>query len=265
VKPTNTAALVLAAAAVIAVTLALRPSSPTFAASGAALAATVAQSPPADPSGPTPAPGTPQPTLTFSGDGTVDLRPDTATLDVTAVGDGDTSQAALALASRRMSAVLAALRSLDSVHLSDSDLQTGSIDTYQDWEGPRTWHASQDLSVTLHDPQAAGRVLAAANAAGADQVSGPSFSVSDQRAAERSALRQALADARAKADAAAAALGGHVTGVVSVMEQGAAQVVPMGIAMERAAVPTAASAPAPPIQQGTQQVEASVSVTFSYA
>ena len=65
----------------------------------------------------------------------------------------------------------------------------------------------------------AGKLLTAANAAGAGGVSGPSFSVDDTRAAYASALRQAIEDARAKAEAAAAQMGVKVGGVVSVDDQ----------------------------------------------
>ena len=90
-------------------------------------------------------------TLTFSGAGSVDLHPDTATISFTTVSDDTTSQAALDATSQKMRAVLAALKGLTNVSIADDDLQTGDISSYQDWDKPRLWHASQTLTVVLHD------------------------------------------------------------------------------------------------------------------
>jgi uncharacterized protein YggE len=202
-----------------------------------------------------------QHTLTFSGTGSVDLHPDTASIALTAVSDDSSSQAALAATSQKMRAVIAALKGLTAVSIADDDLQTGDISSYQDWESPRTWHASQTLTVTLHDVSQAGAVISAGNQAGADQVSGPSFSVKDQKEAYRTALRAALADARQKADVIAQAMGGSVAGVLSVSEDNQGSPQPM-YAMGKAA--GAADSSTPPIQQGTLDVSAGVTVVFAY-
>jgi uncharacterized protein YggE len=202
-----------------------------------------------------------QHTLTFSGTGSVDLHPDTASIALTAVSDDSSSQAALAATSQKMRAVIAALKGLTAVSIADDDLQTGDISSYQDWESPRTWHASQTLTVTLHDVSQAGAVISAGNQAGADQVSGPSFSVKDQKEAYRTALRAALADARQKADVIAQAMGGSVAGVLSVSEDNQGSPQPM-YAMGKAA--GAADSSTPPIQQGTLNVSAGVTVVFAY-
>jgi uncharacterized protein YggE len=199
------------------------------------------------------------PYLRFTGEGSVTARPDTADLSLTVNADAGTSQAALAGTSGRMAAVIAAMRA-DGI--ASDDLQTGGVSSWQDYESPHRWHASNTLTVTLHDPSKAGTVLSDASHAGADEVSGPSFSLSDQHAATRQALRLAIADARAKADAAAAAIGVHVTGVVSVSDQAQVQPEPWG--MSAAAAPGAARGPAVPVQTGTQTVTSDVVVVFSY-
>jgi hypothetical protein len=202
-----------------------------------------------------------QHTLTFSGTGSIELHPDTASIALTAVSDDSSSQAALAATSQKMRAVIAALKGLTTVSIADDDLQTGDISSYQDWDSPRTWHASQTLTVTLHDVSQAGAVISAGNQAGADQVSGPSFSVKDQKEAYRTALRAALADARQKADVIAQAMGGSVAGVLSVSEDNQGSPQPM-YAMGKAA--GAADSSTPPIQQGTLDVSAGVTVVFAY-
>jgi hypothetical protein len=199
-------------------------------------------------------------TLTFSGTGSVDLHPDTATIELTTVSDASSSQAALDDTSRKMQAVIDAVKALTTVSVADDDLQTGDISSYQDWDSPRVWHASQTL--TLHDVSKAGVVIAAGNRAGADQVSGPDFSVTDQKDAYRTALREALADARQKADVIAQAMGGNVAGVISVSEDNDSGPTPM-YAMAKGAAASDSSAP-PPVEQGTLDVSASVTVVFAY-
>jgi uncharacterized protein len=201
-------------------------------------------------------------TLTFSGTGSVDLHPDTATISFTTVSDDSSSQAALDETSRKMRAVIAAMKALTNVTIAEDDLQTGDVSSYQDWDAPRLWHASQTLTVTLHDVSQAGAVLSAGNGAGAEQVSGPSFSVEDQHAAYRTALREALTDARTKADVIAEAMGGHVAGVLTVSEDNGSSPTPM-YAMEKASG-GASDASTPPIQQGTLNVSAGVTVVFAF-
>ena len=133
-------------------------------------------------------------------------------------GEGASSDAALAGATTKMKAVLQALRTLDGVQIADADLETQGVSTSRDWEHDGRFLSDQSLSVTLHDPARSGTVIAAATAAGADSVDGPSFSLAEQSAAYRDALRSALADARSKADAAAAAMGVHILGTSTISE-----------------------------------------------
>jgi len=237
---------VIAGAAVIAAAVALRPVAHDVAVPrlAAAQAATTTD------------PGALAPFLRFHGDGSVSVRPDRADIAVGVDGTGKTSGAALQAASTRIAHVTARLRGLG---VQADDLQTSDVNTYQDWD-TKGWHADVSLTVHVRDVKQAGRLLSAANAAGADSVSGPTFSVSNSRAAYAQALRTALGDARAKADAAASQMGVHVTGVVSVDEAADATAFPaLGIAADSAA-PRAAV----PIETGTQDVTASVVVVFSY-
>jgi uncharacterized protein YggE len=215
----------------------------------------------------TPAPGdaiTPaQRTLEFTGSGDVQMQPDTAVVNVSVHGSGDTSDAAQGVASDKMNAVLGALRSLDSVKLSDSDLVTEGVNTSPDWEHKGSFISDQSLAVTLHDPTQSSAVIAAATAAGADSVNGPSFSLEDQSAAYRDALRSAIADARSKADAAAEAMGVKILGTTTVSENGQSGGPIMYAAADVASAKSAATPP--PVQIGPVDVSAQVTVTFVYA
>jgi uncharacterized protein YggE len=199
-------------------------------------------------------------TLTFTGSGDVELQPDTAIVGVSVHGDGASSDDAQAVASDKMNAILQALRSLDSVHIADADLETQGGNTSPDWEHEGRFISDQSLSVTIHDPARAGEVMAAATKAGADSVNGPSFSLAEQSAAYRDALRSALADARSKADAAAAAMSVHILGTTTVSENSGGG----GPIMYAADAAGKAASSAPPVQIGPVTVSAQVTVTFAY-
>ncbi len=239
---------VVAAAIVIATGVALRPmASSTVAPPDVARASDTSS-----PAGPL------VPYLRFAGTGSVTVKPDRATITVGAVGKSASSATALSAAAKKISAVTAKLKALG---VADDDLQTGNASTYQDWD-TKAYRADISLTVTVRDPKQAGKLLTAANAAGADEVSGPSFSVEDSRAAYAAALKQAISDARAKADAAAAQIGVHVTGVVSIDDSSSGG----PVATYQDAAARSSSAPEPvPVELGTQDVRADTIVVFSYA
>jgi uncharacterized protein YggE len=199
-------------------------------------------------------------TLTFTGAGDVELQPDTAHVNISVHGAGDSSDEALGAATTKMNAVLAALKALDSVKIAEDDLETQGVNTSRDWEHEGRYVSDQSLGVTLHEPARAGSVIAAATAAGADSVDGPSFSLDEQTAAYRDALRDALADARSKADAAAAAMGVKILGTSTIVENSGGG----GPIMYAAADAAKRSESAPPIKIGPVNVSAQVTVTFIY-
>ena len=101
----------------------------------------------------------------------------------------------------------------------------------------------------------AGALLDAAVAAGANTVSGPTLDVGGRDALYRDALKKAVADARAKAEALAEAGGFGVGQVSAVTEQSAGAPGPVFDAL-------AAKSSGTPVEPGTQDVAADVTVTF---
>ena len=116
--------------------------------------------------------------------------------------------------------------------------------------------AQNSVSATIAELAQAGAVIDAAVAAGANQVYGPSLSRGDQAELYRRALRAALDDARADAQVLAAAANVSLGRVTAVVEGGAPQPLPYAADQARAAEST-------PVEPGTQQVTATVTVTFS--
>ena len=191
-------------------------------------------------------------TVTTTGHGVVTVVPDEASVSAGVHTQAVTAAAALSQNAQLMSSVIAALKAAGG-----SDLQTQQVSLY-----PQTNDQNQvtgyvaDNSVSAQAKIAgAGALIDAAVAAGANNVSGPTLDVSDRDARYRDALGKAVADARAKAVAIAGAGGFGVGPVSSVTEQTAAAPVPVFQA-------AAAKSVATPIEPGTQDVTADVTVTF---
>ena len=185
--------------------------------------------------------------------GSVDVTPDRAELSFGVETQAESARAALSANSTVMRRVLAALRSAGA-----GDLKTQSV-----WLSPRSddtgkpagYAASNTVSATIAVARV-GTLIDAAVAAGATTVNGPSFTVSEREEAYRKALAEAVENARANAEALAAAVGGKVGAVVQVSESGAEQPLPMFRAE------AAMASDATPVEAGTREVSASVTVTF---
>jgi uncharacterized protein YggE len=191
-------------------------------------------------------------TVTTVGHGVVTVAPDQASITAGVHTQAATAADALARNAKLMNAVVAALKQAGG-----KDLQTQQVSlSPQTDEGGTVTGYTADDSVSASTPIAgAGALVDAAVAAGANTVSGPSLSVSDQDERYRDALRKAVEDARAKAQALAEA-GGFGVGPVSVVAEQSSAPQPVF------AAGVAAKAEATPIEPGTQDVTADVTVTF---
>jgi uncharacterized protein YggE len=195
----------------------------------------------------------PPDTVSTVGHGVVTVAPDEATVTAGVHTQAASASAALAENAKLMNAVVAALKAAGG-----SDLQTQQVSLF-----PQTSPAGQvtayvaDNSVSAKTKiAAAGALIDAAVAAGANTVSGPTLSVSDSDARYRDALGKAVADARLKAEALAKAGGFGVGPVSTVSEQGSNSPTPVFAAAGATAKDST------PVEPGTQDITADVSVTF---
>lgn len=187
-------------------------------------------------------------TITVTGNGNVQTVPDRATFSFTVLSNAESARAALAKNTVAADAVVAALKG--------AKVQTSGLGVDPRFDEKGTTIVGYTASTTVTADAGLtqiGGLIDAAVAAGADGVSGPSFSRSDREALYRQALKDAVADAHAKA-AALADAAGTTLGDVKSMIEGQASFGP---------VPMAADAAAVKIEPGTQTVEASVTVTYS--
>lgn len=192
-------------------------------------------------------------TVTVNGSGSVSAVPDTAQLSFGVTTEAKTAAEALAQNGDAADKVIAALK---KAGIATKDLQTQYVSLsprYTD-RGDEIlgYTASNSVSAILRDLGRAGAVIDTAVAAGANNVSGPSLSRSDNDALYSAALKDAVADARVKAEALGEA--GHFSiGKIDSVVESTSTPMPVG---ERVAAPTA------PIEPGTQQITANVTVTF---
>ena len=193
--------------------------------------------------------------ITVTGNGTVTTVPDRAAFDFSVTSQAATAKAALAQNADAAAAVIAALK---SAGIAPADLQTGQVSL-----NPQFNQAGTDVvgytatnTVTAKTSIAkAGSIVDAAVNAGANGVSGPSLARSDSDALYRDALKAAVADAGEKAKALAAA-SGLTLGGVQVIVEGAQASPPIPFASKDAA------SAGTPIEPGTQEIGASVTVTY---
>jgi uncharacterized protein YggE len=194
-------------------------------------------------------------TVTTNGHGVITAVPDEATVSAGVRTDGATAAAALSANATKMNAVLAALKAA-----SGEEIQTQEVSLYPstDPQGKVTGYTAQNTVSAKAKIADAGALVDAAVGAGANTVDGPSLTLSDQDALYRDALKKAVSDARAKALALADAGGFGVGPVSTVVEQSAA-----GQPVFARPVALAAKDASTPIEPGTADVTADVTVTFT--
>jgi len=190
--------------------------------------------------------------ITVSGTGSVVAVPSQAVFSFGVDTRAATAVAAVAANAREMRQVIAAVKAAGATQVGTLSV---SVSQSLDQSGqPNGFAASNAVTATIGVDRA-GALIDAAVGAGANQVNGPSLSVADQGALYRKALEAAVADAKLSAATLAAAAGRPLGKVTSVTETSATTPVPMTGKL-------AASDAGTPIEAGTQEITASVTVTF---
>lgn len=198
--------------------------------------------------------------ITVHGTGIVNAAPTRAVFTFGVGNDGSTAARALAANSAAMNKLIAALKAKG---VAAADIQTAevSLSANRTQSGSRilNYSASNSVTALVRSIADAGPVIDAAVAAGANQLSGPTLSAADQQALSRRALAAALADARARAAVIARAAGVSLGKVISVSEESTTPPLPLQNDFG------AAKAAATPVEAGTIQIEADLTVAFAIA
>jgi uncharacterized protein YggE len=204
-----------------------------------------------------PDPADPVRSITVDGSASITSVPDRATFSFGVDERGETASEALTAASDAVRRVTDAVK---HAGVDGKDVQTESISlstlTSSDGRHIEGYAANASISVRARDLDRAGGLVDAAVAAGANSVYGPSLDRSDADELANQALADAVADARQKAEALAKAADGSLGRVISVTE-GGASAPPIPYAARESALATDV-----PIEPGTQEIQASVTVVF---
>lgn len=193
--------------------------------------------------------------VSVSGDSIVQAQPDTAVITLSVVTQARRAIDAQQENATKTEAVLRALRSNvgagAEIKTSGYSLQPQRL--YRENQPPTItgYEARNMVTVTIGDLSKVGSVIDAAALAGANDISGIAFTLRQDRAARDEALRQATREALSKAQVIAQALGGRVTRIIEVQEEGLVRPLPVYDRMEMKAAST-------PIEVGALEVTSRV-------
>jgi uncharacterized protein len=202
-------------------------------------------------------------TVTVSGNGSVTIPPDAATISVGVNVINANLSEAQAAATSSMSAVIEALK---AAGIDEKDIQTTnySVTVLQEYDTNgyparvSGYQVNNQVNVLVRDLDQLGTVLDEAVKAGANSIYGVSFVVTDPSGAATQARTAAIADATKKAQEIAAATGMTLGRVVTVTEVSGPAPLPYAYGKDEA-MDMAASVP---IQTGGSTVMVDVQITF---
>lgn len=194
--------------------------------------------------------------ITVVGTGTATVSPDSAQWSFGVTTTASTARVALRQNNRAIRKVLAALA---KAGVAAGDLRTEQVSIYPQ-SGPDgstiAYQATNSVTATIRKLGQAGKIVAIATEAGANNVYGPTFAASSTSEAYKQALDAALADARDKAQFLAERTGVALGQVVEVTEGTTAGYVP-------ASGSDQAAEPAPSVVPGLQKIQATLTVVFA--
>jgi uncharacterized protein YggE len=195
--------------------------------------------------------------VTVSGEATVNVAPDTAVIRVGVTSTAKSAREASDANSKQMTAVLAAIK---DAGIAARDIQTSRLSLQPQYDPNRSgtarllgFQATNQITVNVRDIDKLAGIIDQAIAAGANEMSGLEFVVSQQSKLLDQARDEAIADARRKADLYAKAAGARLGPVTSISEEGSAPPPRLMQAMRAGAAPVA---------PGEQTLRAVVTVSY---
>jgi len=195
--------------------------------------------------------------VTVTGEATVAVAPDAAVIRIGVSSQDKTAREASEANSKQMTAVLAAIKDNG---ISERDIQTSRLSLQPQYDPNKSgtarltgFQASNQVTVKIRDIDNVPSVLDRAIAAGANELSGIEFVVSEQSKLLDRARDDAIADAHRRAELYAKAAGAKLGHVVAITEEGTA---PPPRPMQ------ALRAGAVPISPGEQTLRAMVTVSY---
>ena len=202
-------------------------------------------------------------TFTITGEGKVSAKPTLAEVDLGLYSEGRDVPVVQEANTTKVNAIIAGMKQLGIA----DDIQTSNYNfgpkfDYTDGTARIIGYTvSQNLNIKVRDLTKVGTVLAKATELGSNQVNGVRFTIDDPTTVQQEARKEAIEDAKMKAEELARAMGVKIVKIVTFSESSGGGATPPIFAY-RAMDVAEQAAPAPNIQTGSLDVQASVSVTF---
>jgi uncharacterized protein YggE len=199
--------------------------------------------------------------ISVTGEATVSVPPDQAQIDAGVATEAKTAREASDANNAAMGKVLLALK---GAGIEEKDYQTSRLSLQPESapnrsSGPATivgYHASNRVTIRLRDITKVASMIDTLVGAGANDIGGINFTVSQASKLLDDAREQAIADARRKAEIYAKAAGVTLGAPLSISEGGT----PVPITFRRMAGGMAAAAP---VAQGEETLQVTVAVSWA--
>lgn len=211
------------------------------------------------------------PTLNANGEGSVAVVPDIAVVTIGVTTRATTAREALDQNSADTASVIAAVQ---AEGVADRDIGTSGFSVSPVYEEPPRnaqpqngapqlpaivgYQVSNTVRVTIRDVATSGGILDKVVSAGANQVSGIRFDVSDPDTPADEALKLAIADARKKAELMAEAAGVRLVRIINISGSGSRP-------FFRAEAPAPLAVRDVPVMPGEQTITANANVIWEIA
>jgi uncharacterized protein len=204
----------------------------------------------------------PPPAISVTGEANVSVAPDQAQIDGGVTSDAKTAREASEANNAAMGKVLLALK---SAGIEGKDYQTSRLSLQPQFATPSkaserpgivSFRASNRVTVRIRDVTKVANVIDALVTAGANEIGGINFTVTQAAKHLDEAREKAIADARRKAEIYAKAAGVTLGEPISISEEGA----PVPMFRGKMAAPMAAGAP---VAQGEETLSVTVHVSWA--
>lgn len=214
-------------------------------------------------------------TVSVTGTGSVYATPDIAKFSTGVVTEADTSADAMQKNAQLMDKVVGAIK---SAGIPEKDIRTGRITlepVYNYYSQPQGatekpkivgYKATNTVTVTIRNLSKVGSTIDVATNAGANQVNGVSFELSDEMAADvyKQALKKAVSEGADKAKTIGDAAGTGSLTLKSISESGAYYPQPVYMDFAGAGNVKAAAIAPTPVSPGEQKVQATVTMVYTF-
>jgi uncharacterized protein len=205
---------------------------------------------------------TPPPAMiSVTGQADISVPPDQAQIDAGVTSDAKTARDASEANNAAMGKVLQALK---GAGIAEKDYQTSRLSLQPQYAVNRTngplvvtgYRASNRVNIKLRDVSKVATVIDTLVGAGANEIGGINFMVSQASKLLDQAREQAIADARRKAEIYAKAAGVTLGSPISISEEGSSSPMPFRARMMAPAAPT-------PVAQGEETLSITVNVSWA--